>query len=356
MRVFFLIAVYLVAIAFASPNLYSQTEVIKKQPGNDKRNPVIEIQNKFGGITVNGWDGDAIEANMIFTSSGKTAAAIRTERFAGGEKIVTISTPADTAEKADVNLEIKVPRYTRIQQAITLSGPITISDIKNLAVVNTESGSIQIRGVDAVSVTTVSGRVSIEDIRGNVSVDADKSQSNNNRSIVDIKNIRGNLDVVTGKGRIRAQGIRGQVTLVSIHSSRIEIYCVRGSVEVNDTHSIITLGGIEGGVDLTTSVGEAHFTGEVFPNTRYRMKTLTGVVSMEIPENSGFTASVSTAQGEAISDFALEKDFPSDRSKSNKQLKGSFGDGKSRIELDSFSGSARLSKLVSAETVKCENR
>lgn len=342
----YFIRLFLLLIIVFSTTIFAQ---------NSNRDFVsVEIQNNAGDINILGEERNSIEATAINTFTNKNVAVSRTEKNTANGKVLVISININPAETGVVKLDVKVPLKIRIEPIDAKIGSVSVSNSESSLNIKTSTGNIKLANVGAAFLETASGEINAESMKGNLKVEADFNQDNRKSVNINLRNIGGNTEIITGDGVITAQNIGGDVRLTSVHSPKISFQCVKGRVEINDTHSIISLSGIEGDLELTTTTGEAHFTGEVRAGKRYKMKTLTGVVSMSIPENSGFIALLKTYSGELRSGFMLENDELQSAVKNNKQLSGKYGNGQARIELDSFIGATRLRKIDAAKINKCE--
>lgn len=350
-----LIFLLVMTTAMVSPSLFAQVGT-RQNPtiaSPSEQIAAVAIENKFGDVKIVGWDRDTVEATAINTFTQKPLSVSRTEKSSPDGQILTVLIANQPVENGSVALEVKVPRGIKLEPVDVPLGSVSVSNIEKPVTISTNKGNIQINNAGTVFAQTVSGNISAENLRGSLRLETDKTEINRVNSNIDLKNIGGNVDIVTGKGVIVAQNIGGNVNLLTVHSRKIDFRCVKGRVEINDTHSLIALSGLEGDLDVMTSTGETQFTGEVFPGKRYRMKTLTGVVSMAIPETSGFTATVKTYQGAVLSEFDLQNELPP-AAKNKRRLTGSYGSGRAGIELDSFSGVAELIKIAASEIKKCE--
>lgn len=315
----------------------------------------VEIQNNAGDINIFGEERNSVEAVAINTFTNKNATVSRTEKNTSNGRVLVISINSNPAETGVVNLNVKVSRKIRIEPIDVKIGSVSVSNLESSLNIKTSTGNIKLNNVGAASLETASGEITAESVKGNLKIEADFNQNNRKSVNINLRNIGGNTEIITGDGIITAQNMIGDVRLTSVHSRKISFQCVKGRVEVNDTHSIISLSNIEGDLEVTTTIGEAHFFGDIHAGKRYKMKTLTGVVSMSIPETSGFTALLKSYSGELNSAFMLENDNLQPALKNNKQLSGKYGNGQARIEMDSFSGATRLLNLAPAQITKCES-
>ena len=115
--------------------------------------------------------------------------------------------------------------------------------------------------------------------------------------------------------------INGDVRIVAI-SSGINVQCVKGDVAARVLSGQIAVSNIDGDVELNVSSGSASFTGPIHPERRYRLKTLSGNVSMHIPDTVGFTAVLTAYSGLIEKDFQLSNDSQTPPSRTNRRVVG----------------------------------
>lgn len=293
-----------------------------------ERDNTIAVGKGFGNITVTGWERNTLEA----TAKNISRAEQTPVKIIESGKKITIALDKTGVGNQDgkINLELKVPRYAKLEPIQTESDTIAISRIEDFVNVKTGSGEIKIDNVGQVQARSGTGNINLE-------------------------NINGRADLITGNGNIKAQDVKGDVRIISVNA-KINLSCVKGRVEISDTSSQIWLIGIEGDVDVSTSNGKAYFIGAIRSDGRYRLKTLSGAVSMAIPDDRGFTVTLSSYSGKIEKDFHFQNDSSFENEKKDQRFIGKYGDGKAQIELDSFDGRVNLSKLASDAIKKCESQ
>lgn len=256
----------------------------------------------------------------------------------------------------EIRLDIKIPRDARIELidsrrfAIVNPGadPTYLTNTRNDVTVSglttpvsiVSSGNVRVWRVAAVEVQTRAGSVYVEDVAGPI----------------DVKSVTGGITVREAGGDVRAVSITGPVG----------IDCARGRVEASTTNSLITLKNLGGDLEAVTSGGEINFSSPIREGGRYRLKSMSGSVRMMIqPDPPGFTAIMSSYQGEIAVDFDLRTDLspgtpapdtPMALDPRTRRMMGHYGNGEgrdARITLDSFSGAVRLGKAQPAEFKKC---
>jgi DUF4097 and DUF4098 domain-containing protein YvlB len=168
------------------------------------------------------------------------------------------------------------------------------------------------------------------------------------RGEVAIETTHGNIQLVGGRGYVRAQSVQGTVTCRDA-DGRIELGSTNGHVEVSGVSGTLSVesvnGGIElrdvrsGSVDASTVNGGISYGGTLERSGRYQLNTHNGDVAVEIPAGTNATIAASTFGG------AFESDFPvvlKEAGGGGRQITITLGDGGARLDLSSFNGSIRL--------------
>ncbi|HKR61869.1 MAG TPA: DUF4097 family beta strand repeat-containing protein [Pyrinomonadaceae bacterium] len=275
-----------------------------------ERGSRIVVRNEFGDIRIEGSDRNTVEAVATDLNSSQPVPVRITEASSASKKVFTVS-PVESGrgdrQKINILLEVKVPRDVELERIYIRVGNISVSDL---------DGGVSLRTDD-----------------GNISVHRLGSPGG------------GLIDLATWSGNVDLSNINGDVRIVAI-SSGITVRCVKGDVAARVSSGEIAVSNIDGDVELNVSSGSASFTGPIHPERRYRLKTLSGNVSMDIPDSVGFTAVLTSYSGQLHTDFQ----FPS---RSKQRIIGKYGDGTGRIELDSFNGSVQLRKIVASNSSDC---
>jgi DUF4097 and DUF4098 domain-containing protein YvlB len=242
-----------------------------------------------------------------------------TEGTSGSQRVFTVN-PVESVRgprhQVNISLEVKVPRDVELEPISMRTGNITITDF---------DGGVNLRTDD-----------------GNISVQRVGSPGS------------GSVDVTIGSGSVDLSDINGDVRIIAI-SSNITVRCVKGHVAARVSSGHIAVSNTTGDVEANVSSGVISFTGAIRSEGRYRLKTLSGHVSMHIPDTVGFTAVLSAYSGRIDRDFQFShalRTAPPGRT--NHRLIGMYGDGRGRIELDSFSGNVSLLKMVAGSVPDCQ--
>ncbi len=365
---FLIISIFL-TIAIFGGNVFTQEEANKshnkaKQEQTIGKGSSLAVHNKFGAVIVTGWNSNILQASAMNVNTLQPIPVKIIQDSSNDKKFSIAPVPENKRLRSgDIALEVKVPRDVKLEPIRSDGSEVQIKNIDGLVAVTTDSGDVHIRSVGSLDIHTESGTVTVEDVTGssivqssngdisakNIKDDFTAKTENGNLRVENVGKI---LQVITVNGNVTAQNIQGNLGLVAVNG-KINIRCVKGRVEINDASSQIQLAGIEGDVEVTTSNGKANFIGEIRVGKRYRLKTLSGAVSMLISDSLGFTATLSSYSGQVDSDFALGGKDPLSSNKKNRRLTGTIGDGQTQIEMDSFDGRVRLGKISSEAIQKC---
>ena len=167
-------------------------------------------------------------------------------------------------------------------------------------------------------------------------------------------NVGGMVDVAATNGDLRVHNAGGDVRANSA-TGDIEVRCAKGRAEVSSASGGITLIGVGGDVDASTASADVIFRGMMKAGGSYRLKSLSGDVSMTIqPDVAGFTATLTTYSGEINTDFPLKVESPVQGGPINRRITGTYGNGQAKLALDSFSGAVRVVKGVAAALKDCK--
>jgi putative adhesin len=277
----------------------------------------VVVRNAFGDIRVAGSDRDTVEAIATDTNGSQAVPVTISEGSSGNQRVFTVS-PVEGGRSArqQINLEIKVPRDVELEAIGIHKGNIRVMDLNGGVRLRTDEGHITVSRVGSPA--------------------------------------GGLVEVTAPNGNVDLSNINGDVRIVAI-SSNITVQCVKGDVAARVASGHIEVSNSDGDVELNVSSGSASFTGAIHSEGRYRLQTLSGDVSMNIPDTVGFTAVLSAYSGRIDRDFQFShalRTAPPGRT--NHRLIGMYGDGRGRIELDSFSGNVSLRKIVASSGADCQ--
>lgn len=315
-----LVMIAIALVGFVSPatrGIAKEYSSVIEQKRRVERGSRILVRNEFGDISIAGSDRDTIEAFATNLNSSQPVPVSISEASSDNKKVFTVS-PVESGRgvRQRINLALKVPRYVELAPIYLRAGNISVIDLNGGVNLRTDDGNINVQRVGSAA--------------------------------------GGLVEAIAGSGSIDLSNINGDVRIVAI-SSNITVQCVKGDVAARLSSGQIAVANIGGDVELNASSGSLSFTGAIRPEGRYRLNVLSGTVSMSIPDNVGFTAMLTSYSGQLERDFQFShalRNTPPGRK--NQRLIGKYGDGRARIELDSFSGSVRLRKIDAGSGADCQ--
>jgi len=203
------------------------------------------------------------------------------------------------------------------------------------------------------NITSISGDVALEEIGGNVTA---KSISGD----LDLNNIAGSLtgkstsgDVIVIKadkgadcssvsGDVEAKNVTGNADLSSVSGDIVLENCRGGDVEADTVSGSIDLINVTDARKVTAKAlsGSVKYSGKIFQDGIYHLKSHSGDIVMLIPANSGFDFRAKTFSGGIKSDFEISVSGKV----SKRELKGTVNGGGAELEAATFSGDVNLKK------------
>lgn len=272
--------VLFLAVAAAVPQAADTTVEIR-------RGDRVLIEDLSGEITISPWERDAVG---VFG--------------AGGARGATLSRSGTT-----VRVTGRDGRRRGRSRSTSLRIPSWVS-----VEVGSPSLAVAVRGMGgAITVGNVNGDVSIEDVDG----------------AVDVRSINGEIRITEARGDVRASSQSDDVTLTRV-AGHTEVHSGDGDIMLRDMRSA--------SVRAEARDGDIDFSGAIAQGGEYAFFLHDGDATIAIPDASSARVSVSTFDGEFLSDFTVRVD----RFTSGRQFDFVLGDGSARIEIEVFDGDIRL--------------
>jgi hypothetical protein len=327
---------------------------------------VISNRFGFGSIIVIGWDGETVEATAKTLADERAVPVTIKNDPADAARIVITTAPAPAQPVNEkVRLTVKVPHHAELEPIYVPKAEVNVTNLKRKVDVRSDSGKVIVSGVAAATVRTASGEIRVSDVTGDVRLDTSSANvvvtrvngdltADAGSANLRITETRGSTTITTTTGNVDLKYAMGDVRVVSING-RTNIHCAKGRVDIGDTSGVITLSGVDGDVDVMTSGGRATLTGLPGADHLYRLRTLSGSVSVNLPaDTKDFIAKLSSYSGKIQNDFPASEDSATQPTKKGQRQITRIGNDRGRIELDSFDGPVRLSKIKTDAIEKCE--
>jgi DUF4097 and DUF4098 domain-containing protein YvlB len=311
------------------------------------RNARIAVSSRSVNIHIIGIDGETLEATAS-SSEGPFPVKAQTTGDEDSPKIL-IYVPVTMGRRndAEINLQIKLPRYAAVESVESVAGNIEINGIDAPVAVNTSNGQISIARVASLKASTRHGEITAREIKG----DAVARSMNGDLTFEDIG---GAIDAAATNGSLNVRNAAGDLR-ANLTVGDVVASCVKGRAEVNTVSGSIQLLGVGGDVEAVSTSGEVTFAGRIRADGRYRLKSISGEIDMHIQQDApGFTATLITWNGEIETLFPLKLDTQASGGSTNRRIIGRFGNGGAQLTLDSFSGGVRLAKAKPEELKACK--
>ena len=248
----------------------------------------VSVQNLSGAVAIRSW-----ARNQIRVQAEYDRARIDVTESAGRVTVRTINRYGS----GEVDYTISVPRGTGIE-INAVSSDVTIGDVCGDLNLNTVSGDVEVDCIEGDGqIQTVSGDVTVSNVRSR------------------------HLEVGTTSGDVQVTGVRGGVGAHSVSGD-------------------VTLSRIEGDeVRAETVSGDIDYDGRIADNGRYSFEAHSGDITLRVAGTFNATVSVSTFNGDFLSDFPITL-TPGQHNQ--KEWEFRQGTGSARVHLQSFNGTINL--------------
>jgi lia operon protein LiaG len=229
-----------------------------------------------------------------------------------GNRRVTIS-GAGIGMQAWADLEVRLPRGHQTTLHLGV-GEVVAQDVDGDLTIDVAAASVVAeRTAGSLLVDTGSGSVALRGNRGEISVDTGSGG-------VELSDLSGSrLRVDTGSGGVTGRNVEAEDLLVDTGS---------GSVGLDDVRS--------GSISIDTGSGGVH-VGLLSAPRSLLVDTGSGAVTILGPTDLGAQVELDTGSGGIQSDYAMTL-----VSKDHGYLRGTIGDGRGRIKVDTGSGGVSL--------------
>ena len=268
----------------------------------------VVLGNVSGNIDVKIWNRNEVKIDALKTSK------------------------ADTKAKAEENAKLVKITVKEEGNTLRIKTEYPEKKIKNLSV--SVAYNLTIPSGASVQITNVSGNLNLGEIGGAV-------KANTTSGNVILAGAKKGAKCTTVSGNVEVSAVTGNVFLETV-SGTVTATNVSGNVDAKTTSGGIVLDGIKDAKDISAEVlsGTVKYTGDIFSDGRYHLKSHSGGVKMMIPANSAFDLEASTFSGSVDTDF----DVTVSGKVSKKKLSGTVNGGGAEVTLKTFSGSITVKK------------
>jgi DUF4097 and DUF4098 domain-containing protein YvlB len=173
-----------------------------------------------------------------------------------------------------------------------------------------------------VSVDSGTGQIRVENMQGNVNVEADDA----------------NVDITGAtNGVVQIQSVNGKVNISNAKQSRVLVTSTGGNVQLT------SVSGPK--ISVKTTSGNIVFDGDFDGGGAYLLMSHSGDIDVRLPSNASVDLSARSVKGAVETDFPFQKSpHPAFQISEGRAFAGTSNSGASSVELRSFSGKIRVKK------------
>ncbi len=272
----------------------------------------LELKNVSGDITVTAGTSRDATVEIVRRSRGASDADARmgldrvraNVQRAGDHATVSVTypqVPGRAPYSVNVAYVVSAPAGTRIT-AGSVSGNVSVTDIKGEVSAKVVSGDVTIRGAKSVSeARTISGNVTVEDASS---------------------------DATLALGTIS-----GWVHANRVHARRIEADTISGEVLVRDA--------VCDSAEVKSVSGTAEYTGTIARGGRYEVTSHSGNIHIVAGGPAGFELQATTFSGGIKTDPKLDV---RGATVTRRSVRGTVGDGSAVVVANAFSGDVNIER------------
>jgi hypothetical protein len=312
-----------------------------------ERGGKLTISNRFGLISVSGYDGDTVEAKAINEDGGGFDSKIPLIKGDSSRMRIALEGVIVRRHSREVHFQIKVPRYAAIEISDAQESDVEIENIDGAVTLVNGSGDARLNNIGSLNADWKRGDIVVKGIKGRCSarIFAGEVSIEDVAGMVDVSAISGDLHVTNAGADVKVNSVSGEVFL----------HCIKGRVNAQSVSGSIEMINVKGDVDSETVSGENIFTGQIRADGTYRMKSNSGEVVMNVVgEAPGFTITMTTFNGEIETGFPIKVDSAIQQNEFNRRIVGRYGNGQAKIALDSFNAAVRIAKSSGSAMKDCK--
>jgi DUF4097 and DUF4098 domain-containing protein YvlB len=182
---------------------------------------------------------------------------------------------------------------------------------------------VQVPADASVTVHSSNGLLHVEQLRGDVTIEADTGQV----EVSDISN-----------AHVHINTLNGPITLSNVRNGHVEISSVGGDVTLNSVTGPL--------VTVSSTSGKIRYNGDFGIGGDYRLRSHTGDIEATVPATASVEVSARSVRGQVENDFPLQpkQNIPALLSEKGRSFMGTAGKAASSVLLRTFSGKIRLKK------------
>ncbi len=313
----------------------------------------VAVRNIAGHVSVRAWSRPEIH---ILVKTGRDVERVDISRSASNPG-VEIVIPKRARGGADIGCQIEVTCPPGVELDLegistsvvtagirgeidinTVSGGVKVQDAADDVTIETVSGGVHVSGnMKDLKVTTTSGGVSVEGtaesmeaetVSGSISMIGDVEDARLHTTSSRI-NLKGNVD------SIDAESVSARIEVDRVHK-KADIATMSGAIRV--------IGVLPEDIELEAFSSGVDYEGGLQPGGSMDITSKSGSISVALPANIDATFDIATMSGGIQNDLGTGPQA-NKRIGPGRELDFTTGDGRGKVELETFSGSVRLKGL-----------
>ena len=270
---------------------------------------LIELRNIAGDITVTAGGGDTATIEIVKVARGSSARDAQEQLALVPVEVIERAGRVEVSARYPENNRRNGRRNFNVSTAYRVTAPAG-TRIKAESI----SGNVAAAGVH--------GDLTLNSISGDIRVERAGK-------VVNGQSISGNVELVSAADDavVELSSTSGNVTARGVRVRRLDLGSISGDVRGTDLRC--------DSATLHTMSGNVEYGGSLTSGGTYDFRTHSGDVRLTLSGGTGFEIEASTFSGEVRSGLELRLESTGRR---NRTIRGTYGDGRARIEASSFSG------------------
>ena len=251
------------------------------------------------------------------------------------EERVTV-TGADNNDGVTLYVDIVIRVPAGVGAAVENNvGNVSATGVEGELSADTGSGDVTVSsGRGEVAADTGSGDVTVTDYNGDISADTGSGD-------VEISGVTGDISADTGSGSITLTDVQAQWVEADTGSGDIEFERVTGSLSGDTGSGDIVGSDLSGAENISadTGSGDIRLAGDMSQVDQIEIDTSSGDVELTMTSVPGMEITIETGSG------GINVDLPGLTTTSSRRnsFRGTVGDGRAQVNIDTGSGSVRIS-------------
>ncbi len=294
--------------ALSAQNYHFNTDLEISVP----RKVQLEIKNAFGGVTVSGLDGklNVQTTHQLLEVRDCSGSFVVANRY-GSSRLVNLTGNVSVDTRGRVTLEsvkgdvdvrndnsaISIKDIEGKADIFNNEGSITVDHVTKPVTIEARGARVTVSNLeDSLKITGSYQPIEVTDVAGSVVVSSQYARS------VEIKKVKGNVDLNSNSDRITLEDIGGYVKAVA-QGSGVRVNKAGGPVDINTTLREVSVTNAGKGCTVTNDRGDIVVSMDSLGKEGIILKSSNGDITLNLPTDAAFQISASARNGHVRCDF-----------------------------------------------------